>query len=277
MSDENSTPNENAVITDSAPVTEGNEEAVNTESAPVETSADENTEQQGSEPSKAVKELIAQRKRRQEAEKDAAYWKGVAESRNIQQQPSLSVAKPNDTLVEPNSDDFENWADFEKARTRYTVDLAKHELRQEQLQSQQRQQFQSKVSTFEQKLEKFAETDPSILDIREDKTLPVSRAMGDIIQESDMAPELLKYLDANRKEAQRIYGLSPLAAAKEMGRLEATLSSTPKPLPPKRVSQAPSPIPTVTPSGSVKEFNPETATMEEYYARRMEQLRPNRR
>lgn len=247
-----------------------------TESAPVEETdaqeetpeTPEETAQEGSQPTKEnkvdVKELIAERKKKQEARQEAAYLKGQLDALKqsqvkpepVAQQPTFSAGAP----VEPVSDSFDTWEAFEKSHARWVIDVAKFEMRQEQIAEQRNQRLtvqqkeQQKLrDTFESKMEKAAETDPSILTLLEDDTLPVHKSALDIIYESDVPAELLKALNKDRKEATRIFHLfnsNPIMAAREMGKLESRLQNAPKAEPPKRVSAAPEPIKPIKGSGS---------------------------
>ena len=73
--------------------------------------------------------------------------------------------------------------------------------------------------------------------------LPITDAMAQTIQSSDIGPDMAYYLGTNPKEAERISRLSPLAQAKELGKIEAKLSDNP---PVKKTSNAPAPIAPVT-------------------------------
>jgi hypothetical protein len=74
-------------------------------------------------------------------------------------------------------------------------------------------------------------------------TLPVTAAMAQTIQASDIGPDLIYHLGANPKEADRISRLPVILQAKEIGRIEAALASNP---PVKQTSTAPAPIAPVT-------------------------------
>lgn len=272
---DNSSPNEVAVISESAPETVVENAVVNTESAPVELDVETPATELVVEPeqSKAVKELIAQRKRRQQAEQEAAYYKGIAEGKGYvpptQTKPEPVVAPqhaPESTTQPPSSDNFETWEAYERAKDEYLITQAQIRMRNEQLLFQQTQRQQAQHSEFEQRIEKFAEQDPTILSIRDDNTMPISVPMAEVIKVSEVAPELLKFLNANRKEALRIYGLPPVMAAREIGKIESSLQNAPKPTPPKRVSQAPEPIPTVTANGTTT-VDEDNLPMDEYYRR----------
>ena len=73
--------------------------------------------------------------------------------------------------------------------------------------------------------------------------LPITTVMAETIQSSDIGPELAYYLGSNPKDAERISRMSPLAQAKEIGKIEAKLASDP---PVKRTTSAPAPISPVT-------------------------------
>lgn len=69
--------------------------------------------------------------------------------------------------------------------------------------------------------------------------LQISPYMAETLKQSDLGPEVLYHLGMNPKEATRIAGLAPLAQAKEIGKIEAALATTP---PVRKTSSAPAPI-----------------------------------
>jgi len=73
--------------------------------------------------------------------------------------------------------------------------------------------------------------------------LPITNVMAETIQSSDVGPELAYYLGSNPKEAERISRMTPLSQAKEIGKIEAKLVSSP---PVKKTTSAPAPISPVT-------------------------------
>ena len=73
--------------------------------------------------------------------------------------------------------------------------------------------------------------------------LPITDAMAQTIQASDIGPDMAYYLGSNPKEAERISRLAPLQQAKELGKIEAKLADNP---PVKKTSSAPAPIAPVT-------------------------------
>jgi hypothetical protein len=251
--DENTT----AEIAESAPAQEV-EAVEEAESAPAQSETVQNDE-----PDKRTKELIAQRKRRQEAEKDAAYWKGVAEARGnttpVAKAPQapLNFGPP----AEPNPDSYDTWDAYERANKEHIIQMAEYRIQARMLQ-QQRDQYETKVV---QEFTSRINSDPVVAAIAQDDTLPISPAMATIIKTSDTAPEILRYLDKHRNEAKRIAALNPVSAGREMGKIEAQLSLAPRP-DVKKVSAAPNPLQTVSSnSGSVG--NDDDLPMDEYYKR----------
>ena len=221
---------------------------------------------------KHIEELKTQRRKRQEAEREAAYWRGQAEARGAEyqkpQQPVIQQAPVEPVM--PVLDQFETYDEYERAMDSYRDQRTDFRL-QRMIQEQRQREVQATVQQkFQTKLAEAAKADPTITDIATDPTLPVSEAMAPLIQQSDVAPELLKWLDNNRKDAQRLASLPPILAAKELGALEVRLQNTPKPSPPPKVSMAPEPIKTVNAIGNT-EVNENELTIDAWMARRNEQ------
>lgn len=70
--------------------------------------------------------------------------------------------------------------------------------------------------------------------------LRITPEMAEVIKASDLGPDLAYHLGKNPSEADRISRLSPLAQARELGKIEATLVATPPTG--KKASSAPEPI-----------------------------------
>lgn len=264
-----------AVTSDPAPETTTTEApaapAVTADPAPATVADDPETieEPQGAKPSKVVEELKAQRKKRQDAERQAEYWRGMAEGRGKSEAPATpEAADPSKPPTAPKLDQFETYEQYEAAKDKYLVQTAKYEVLAEYQRNEQIKAAATVEQAFQKRIEAAVKEDPSFVDVVRDPTLPISVNMIPILKESENAPKLLRWLDQNRGEAQRIAALPPLQAAREMGILEAKLSFTPPPVePPKRVSSAPEPVKTVTPVSSAV-VDEDSLPMEEYHLRR---------
>lgn len=120
------------------------------------------------------------------------------------------------------------------------------------------------------KMELFKERAMSLTDrypdieakVFNDPTLPMSAVMAETLMESEKGPEVAYYLSANREVAQRIKSMTPLAAARELGRIEATIA-LPKP---RTETKAPPPPSTLSGTVSGPKKNPETMSQAEYVA-----------
>ncbi|CAB5194785.1 hypothetical protein UFOVP169_34 [uncultured Caudovirales phage] len=77
--------------------------------------------------------------------------------------------------------------------------------------------------------------------------LPITSVMAETIQASDIGPDLAYYLGTNPREADRISRLSPFLQAKEIGKLEAKMSSAPVL---KKTTSAPPPIAPISGRGT---------------------------
>jgi hypothetical protein len=103
---------------------------------------------------------------------------------------------------------------------------------------------QSQVLESYQELEEAARDKyDDFVQVAYNPKLPITNAMAETIQSSDIGPELAYYLGSNPKDAERISRLAPLAQAKEIGKIEAKLAAEP---PVKRSTSAPTPISPVT-------------------------------
>ena len=106
---------------------------------------------------------------------------------------------------------------------------------QRERQAQQRQYLEAWHEREEEARNKYDDFEQ----VAYNKSLPISDAMAETIQASDVGPDIAYYLGSNIKEAQRIASLPPYLQAKEIGRIEAKLSLEPLV---KKTSSAPAPI-----------------------------------
>ena len=77
--------------------------------------------------------------------------------------------------------------------------------------------------------------------------LPITAAMAETIQSSDIGPDLAYYLGTHPSEASRISRLSPILQAKEIGKLEVKIASEPVL---RKTTSAPSPNAPISGRGS---------------------------
>lgn len=196
--------------------------------------------------------------------------------RKIQELEAKS-SKPATDEQEPKETDFQSYAEYLRALARYETNQRLKTEKQEseantlkqtkeQYRAQISSEFQERISEFKEKTEDFEEVveGSGIFDLPDSPTV---EAMSLAMAESDLGAQILYHLAQNMKEASRIARLSPYAAAREIGKLEAKLS-TPAP---KKPSQAPEPITPVGGKEPVKK-DPEKMPIKEWMAKRNKEL-----
>ena len=163
------------------------------------------------------------------------------------------------TDAEPKADDFQSYDDFLVAKAEHKV---RQSLKAEQAKAEQaktEQSFRERELQWEKRKDEAAERYEDFEDVALSEDVPISPAMADTIKDSDKGADLAYWLGSHRDEAVRIAKLSPLAAARELGKIEASLSSPA----PRRVSNAPTPPKTVQPK-DVGPKPPDKMGMDEY-------------
>lgn len=152
-----------------------------------------------------------------EKEAEAAYWRGIAEGRNSQQQQPEQTVGPPDRWEDP--DGYDRWL-----------------IQQATDQFEQRNQRQTALRSHEDREASFRATKPDFDNVVRDPSLPITPLMAEVIRESDLGPQVAYHLGTNRQEAQRIASLPLPRQAAELGKIEALLSRptspTTKPIPP---------------------------------------------
>jgi len=210
---------------DSAPATAVTATTEATENAP-EVAENQNTDQP------AAKTFTQE-------ELDAAIGKRLArEQRKWEREQQQRAAETQIVKAAPtaSADQFESPEAYAEALAYQKAEelIAKREAAKQQ--SQVLESYQEREEAARDKYDDFEQ-------VAYNPKLPITNVMAETIQSSDIGPELAYYLGSNPKDAERISRMSPLAQAKEIGKIEAKLASDP---PVKRTTSAPAPISPVT-------------------------------
>lgn len=279
------------------------EQKETTDSDPVETEAEEASEEsedkldlEGSDESedsdkekpkkkggfqKKIDKLTA---RNTAAQQEVEYWKSMAlkEKNAGESKEDLNVEKKSEVNGKPSADDFETHSEYVEAITDWKVDqkdkVKQQEAEKSKLLGEQEKIYQShsqRVKAFAEKNEDFQDVIESVDDVM------ASPAVEDIIVSSENGPELMYELAKNRDEYERICKLSPIAAAREIGKIEARLapnSSEEKKPEPKKLTNAPKPIGIVGGSKGVvrKSIDDPDISQADYERLRAEQTKKRR-
>ena len=189
---------------------------------------------------KRIDEVTA---KKYEAEREAAYWRGIAEGKSPQQPAQPQAQEAPDRWDDPEGHD------------RWLIAQAKRELLTE---TQQVTALQS----FEERAAKVRQSKPDFDSVVGNPNLPVSETMWNVIRESDGGPEVFYHLGQNPQEARRIAALPDYRQAAELGKLEAKLSH-PAPAPAPRTPPPPPPQTVAGLSAGIAKA-PEDMSMSEY-------------
>jgi hypothetical protein len=219
--------------------------------------------------------------RHAQAQAELDYWKQLALKEKASGEPKVEKPPVNTAKApqegKPDPEAFESHAEYVEALTDWKLEQ-RDKARSEQdnrakLQTEQQRvitEHTERVKSFAGRTEDFQDVLEAVDDVH------VSAAVQEMIVTSENGPELMYELAKNRAEFERINALSPLAAARELGRIESRLSkpSEEKKAEPKKLTKAPRPP---TPVGSSRDsveksiYDP-ALSQREYEAIRAKQL-----
>lgn len=129
----------------------------------------------------------------------------------------------------PKEADFGDWFDFQTAKQAYEADkrIVTRELRKDAEKSAAHQQVRrgEVIEDFKEAAAKAAKAIPDFTEtIAKAGDMRATPLIRDLIVESEKGPLLQYHFAKNPADLKRVNGLSPVAAAKEIGALEARLS-----------------------------------------------------
>lgn len=149
----------------------------------------------------------------------------------------------------------------------YSSDLAAYKFKRSQAddlresaQAAQQSAQQALQAAYNERLMDFAAETPDFHTVAMNPALQITPVMAEQIMDSDLGPQVQYYLGTNPREAARIAALSPAQQIREIGRLEARVSSPA----PRRVTQAPAPIKPVAGNSKPRLSYSDDMSMEDY-------------
>lgn len=239
------------------------EEATAQQEAKPEETTDKPRDEKGQFKSPVQDRIDELTRARREAEREAAYWRQRAT-------PTQEPTPP----AKPSADQFKDYGEFVEALADWKADqkvsgALKARDADTARTAEQRVQ-ETKAQTF---AERQATAKTTIADydaVVSAADVPIAAHLGEAILDSDRGPELVYHLAKNPAEAARLSALSPMAAARELGRLEATLGQPSAP-PAKPVTKAPAPMKPTAGTGGTATTDPARMSHEEYRAFRAKQ------
>ena len=215
------------------------------------------------------------------AQQEVEYWRQLALKQTGAGEPKKEPVESKQPAVadgKPNPDHFDTHAEYVEAladwKTEQKLKERDQKLEKTKLEIEQANTLKAhsdRVKSFAEKTDDFADVLESVDDI------PVSTAVQEIIISSENGPELMYELAKNRDEYARICKLPPLAAARELGRIESRIASKASESKPetKKLTKAPKPIGPVGGSKGavVKSIDDPGLSQAEYEKLRREQMK----
>ena len=228
---------------------------------------DEGDDQGGEEkpqekPKRSARERINElTKRAHEAEREAQRWREAAERKTA------------DPSEKPNPDKFGSYDEYVEALADWKADqrVAESFKRRdaERSQAAEARAAEAKAQAWAERQSEFREATPDYDAVVGKSAVQIAPHVVDTLLDSESGPELAYHLAKRPETVKRINALSPLSAARELGRIEATLSNPAAPQI-KPASKAPAPITPVR-SSAPAAVDLASANMDQYIAARRKQ------
>lgn len=152
--------------------------------------------------------------------------------RKLKRELAQQAAEPQAPAAPPRPDQFTTAEEYVEA-------LADYKAEQKVAERETQQQRKQLDSTYADREEDARTKYADFQEVVYDPTLRITNEMAEVVKESDIGPEIFYHLGKNPDEAARIARLSPLAQAREIGKIEAALAANPSV---KKTSSAPEPI-----------------------------------
>jgi hypothetical protein len=211
-----------------------------------EVSASEDEVEQEDEPNKSSKGVQKRfnklTKKNSELQRQLDQERSEKERLISERQPQTPTKPPQDTSGEPDPNNFETYAEYNRALVRHEAKV----IREEEKRQEAEQRIQSELVEAGKKFEKNLESAKSKYDDFDDvfdPDLQVNGAMQAVMLDSDVGADIAYYLCKNPDEAAEIASMNPSQASRRMGLIEARfLNSEDTPGQPKKVSKAPTPV-----------------------------------
>jgi hypothetical protein len=196
---------------------------------------------------------------RREAEREAAYWKAVAAGT---QSPAQAAPQ------RPDPANFEKYDDYIDALTDWKAEQA---VAKRMEADSTRKATETRAQTFAERQAQARTTMPDYDEVVGGSDTPIANHVGEAILESELGPQLAYHFAKNPDVLMRLNNMSPMAAAREIGRLEVTLSAKPAAAPVKKTSNTPAPAGTMGAQGRATTPALANLSMEEYMKQRKAQ------
>lgn len=200
-----------------------------------ETSEDDSDDEEleekdeGKKEAKGVQKRISKLTKQKNAYKqEVEYWKQQAlkQAQNEQKAEAKKERPQLGTVKKPDPDKFETHEEYIDALTDWKLEAKLSSQREVEKQNQLKTEQQNQLDSHVERVREFAKTHDDFQELMEDvDDIEMSLTVQEVILGSENGPELMYELAKNREEYQRICTLSPIAAARALGRFESKFIS----------------------------------------------------
>lgn len=211
-----------------------------------------------------------------EQERETSYWRNRAEEREREE----SAAADAKAAEKPTPDKFDTYDAYIEALTDWKTDQKVNaKLSERDAKAAERAAVEKRTSTWAERAAETAKELPDYHERMANSTVQIAPHVTEILLESEIGPRVGYHLDQNPELADKLNAMTPTAAAREIGRLEATLSKPAEPDPETVVAETAAvtpkkaPPPPAKPLGSVRNTTTPLAKtgMDDYIAQRKTQ------
>lgn len=217
-----------------------------------------------------------------EKDTEIEYWKrealkkGATESKEGEEVEPKAESKETDP-GKPRAEDFDDHSEYVEALAEYKADQKIKDYASKQEQKRIQSEQQAKVNSHIQRVQEFSEKVDDFQEVLEGvDDIQASATVQEVIITSENGAELMYELAKDRAEYARICNLTPIAAARALGRFESKISSrsSQEKVEPKKITKAPKPLTPVGSKGGKAEksiYDAGSMTQKEYEALRAKQ------
>jgi len=222
-------------------------ESEESQSEPKEAEKEANQEGERKQNPKLEKRFSEITKQREEARKEAQNERQARvelEQRLAAMEQQRQPQQQSYVDQEPQPSQFADAFEYAKALAEFSTEKALAERDRQVAQAREQEAQQKIIQSWAQKVQEAKADLPDFDDLVASSDVVVNNAVRDAILESDVGPQILYHLAENNDLAKRIASLSPNAALREIGRLEAKfeVKTDTKQTAPVVRSKAPAPI-----------------------------------
>lgn len=154
------------------------------------------------------------------------YWRAEALKNQAAPKEVIQEAAPVETAGKPQANDFETFEEYTEALTDWKIEQKEAKKEADKKLEAIKGEYQKTVSAHEGRIEEYKKQQPDYEEkvkdyIAEHGEIVFSPALSEAVVTSDFGPQIVYALVSDKAEFDRIMSLGPVAAAREIGKMEA--------------------------------------------------------